>query len=264
MEWWVGYLAVGAFVGFFAGLLGIGGGAVIVPMLVLLFELQGVPREHLLHLAVGTSMSTILFTSIASVRAHAKRGAVSWTVAKRMTPGIFLGGIVGAAAAGMVPTHVLAVAFTVIIYAAGTSILLDRQPKPSRTLPGAPGMFLAGFLISFISALVAVGGAFMSVPFMIWCNMDTRSAIGSAAFIGFPIAIIGTLGYIAIGWNVVGLPDPHLGYIYVPAMIGVAAASMVLAPLGARVSHRTSTRNLRRIFGLVLITFATYTLMRLA
>src|SRR3954466_4226180 len=125
MEWWVGYLAVGAFVGFFAGLLGIGGGAVIVPMLVLLFELQGIPREHLLHLAVGTSMASILFTSISSVRAHAQRGAVRWDVARRMTPGIIVGGIAGSAGAGIVPTHVLVVIFTTIIYAAGTSILLD-------------------------------------------------------------------------------------------------------------------------------------------
>jgi len=263
MEWWLGYLAVGAFVGFFAGLLGIGGGAVMVPMLVLLFDLQGIPREHVLHLAVGTSMSTILFTSIASVRAHAERGAVRWDVARRMTPGIVVGGILGSIGAGLVPTQVLVVAFTLIIYGAGTSILLDRQPKPSRTLPGAAGMFVAGFLISGVSALAAVGGAFMSVPFMIWCNMDMRQAIGSAAFIGFPIALVGTAGYLAIGWNVAGLPPWSLGYVYLPALVGVCATSILVAPLGARVSHRTATRTLRRIFGAVLITFATYTLVRL-
>jgi uncharacterized protein len=263
MEWWLGYIAVGVFVGFFAGLLGIGGGAVIVPMLVLLFELQGIPREQLLHLAVGTSMSTILFTSISSVRAHAKRGAVRWDVARRMTPGIILGGIAGSFGAGIVPTQVLVVAFTIIIYGAGLSILLDRQPRPSRELPGAPGMFAAGFVISGVSALAAVGGAFMSVPFMIWCNMDMRHAIGSAAFIGFPIALVGTLGYMAIGWNATGLPPWSLGYVYLPATLGVCAASMLIAPIGARVSHRLATRTLRRIFGLVLITFATYTLVKL-
>src|SRR3954463_731283 len=162
MEWWLGYLAIGAFVGFFAGLLGIGGGAVMVPLLVWLYDAQGIPHEHLLHLAVGTSMATILFTALASGRAHASRGAVRWDIAKSLTPGIVVGGLAGSAAAGQFSTVALASAFTVIIYIAGTNILLDRQPKPGRTLRGRVGMFIAGFLFSGVSALVALGGAFMT------------------------------------------------------------------------------------------------------
>jgi uncharacterized membrane protein YfcA len=263
MEWWLGYLAIGAFVGFFAGLLGIGGGAVIVPLLATLFEAQGFPREQLLHLAVGTSMATILLTSLSSVRAHARRGAVRWDVARGLTPGIVAGGLSGSAAAGAISTPLLACAFTVIVYIAGTNILLDRQPKPGRTLPSKFGLFLAGFIISGVSSLVALGGAFMSVPFMIWCNVDVRHAIGTAAFIGFPIALVGTLGYVATGWGAAALPPWSLGYVHLPAMAGVCAASIVLAPLGAKVSHRTPTKILKRVFGVLLLAFATRMLIRL-
>ncbi len=263
MEWWLGYLAIGAFVGFCAGLLGIGGGAVIVPLLALLFEAQGIPREHLLHLAVGSSMATILFTSMASVRAHAMRGAVRWDVARAMTPGIVVGGAAGSAAAGAFSTLVLASAFTVIVYVAGTNILLDRQPRPGRTLPGRLGMFVAGFIVSGVSALVALGGAFMSVPFMIWCNVGVREAIGTAAFIGFPIALVGSFGYMATGWTASSLPPWSLGYVYLPAVLGVCAASVLFAPLGAWASHRLPTRILKRIFGLLLLTFATKMLIGL-
>ena len=257
MEWVLGYLAIGAFVGFFAGLLGIGGGAVIVPLLSWLFEAQGIPREHLLHLAVGSSMASIFFTSISSVRAHAARGAVRWDIARSMTPGIVVGGLVGSAAAGSFSTLALAASFTVVIYIAGTNILLDRQPKPGRSLPGRFGMFIAGFVISGVSALVALGGAFMSVPFMIWCNVTVREAIGTAAFIGFPIALVGSIGYMATGWSASSLPPWSVGYVYLPAVAGVAAASMLMAPVGAWASHKLRTRTLKRIFGLLLLGFAT-------
>jgi uncharacterized membrane protein YfcA len=257
MEWWLGYIAIGAFVGFFAGLLGIGGGAVMVPMLVWLYEAQGIPRDHLLHLAVGTSMATILFTSIASVRAHAQRGAVRWDVARALTPGIVVGGLLGSLAAGAFSTLVLAIAFTIIVYIAGTNILLDRQPKPGRTLPGKVGLFIAGFIISGVSALVALGGAFMSVPFMVWCNVNVREAIGTAAFIGFPIAAVGTLGYMAVGWNASNLPPWSLGYVYLPGLAGICVASVLVAPLGALASHKLPTKALKRIFGLLLLGFAT-------
>jgi uncharacterized membrane protein YfcA len=263
MEWWLGYLAIGAFVGFFAGLLGIGGGAVMVPMLVWLYEAQGFPREHLLHVAVGTSMATILFTAIASVRAHSTRGAVRWDIAKALTPGIVVGGLAGSLAAGAFSTLVLAIAFTIIIYIAGTNILLDRQPKPGRSLPGRAGMFLAGFVFSGVSALVALGGAFMTVPFMVWCNVNVRDAIGTAAFIGFPIAAVGSVGYMAAGWNASNLPDWSIGFIYLPGLLGICAASVLVAPLGARASHKLPTRTLKRIFGVLLLAFATKMLVGL-
>ncbi len=263
MEWWLGYLAIGAFVGFFAGLLGIGGGAVIVPLLAMLFAAQGMARDVLLHVAVGTSMAIILLTSVSSVRAHAKRDAVRWDVARGMTPGIILGGLAGSAIAGRFSTLVLACVFTVIVYGAGINILIDRRPKPGRTLPRGRGLVAAGFLISGVSSLVALGGAFISVPFMIWCNLNVRQAIGTAAFIGFPIALVGSIGYVAIGWNAEALPPWSLGYVYLPAMAGVCASSILAAPLGARVSHGTPPRILKRIFGVLLLAFATRMLISL-
>src|SRR5438067_1988200 len=187
VEWWLAYLATGAAAGFFAGMLGIGGGAIIVPMLVALFEAQGLPRSQVMHLAVGTALATFLFTSLASVRAHARRGAIRWDIGKRMTPGILAGGLIGSGLSGQVSTAGFAAIFTVVIYAAATSMLIDRKPKAARDLPGALGMFVAGFLFSALSAFAAVGGAFMTIPFMLWCGVPLLQAIGTASLIGLPI-----------------------------------------------------------------------------
>jgi uncharacterized protein len=257
MEWWLGYLGIGAFVGFFAGLLGIGGGAVMVPLLVMMFDAQGIPRSLWAHLAVGTGMATILFTSVASVRAHARRDAVRWDIARMITPGILVGGVAGVALAGSFSTFTLAVTFTIIVYGAALNILMDRAPKSHRALPGPAGMFSAGFVISGVSALVAMGGAFMTVPFLVWCNVSIRQAIGSAAFVGFPIALVGAAGYLFIGWNLAELPPWSLGYVYLPALLGISVASVLMAPLGAAASHRLPTRILRRIYGVLLLLLAT-------
>jgi uncharacterized membrane protein YfcA len=262
VEWWPGYLAIGAFAGFFAGMLGIGGGAIMVPFMVLLFEAQQLPSAHILHLAVGTSMATIVFTSVSSVRAHAARGAIRWDIAARMTPGILAGGLVGSAIASLIPTVVFAALFTAVIYLAATNMLLDRKPRASRQPPGHLGMFAAGFLVSAASAFAAVGGAFMTVPFMLWCNVPMLQAIGTAAVIGFPIALSGTLGFIFTGWRETGLPPYSIGFVYLPALGGVVAASVLLAPLGAAAAHRLPTVWLRRVFAILFYAIATRMLIR--
>jgi uncharacterized protein len=261
--WIAGYLATGAGVGFFAGMLGIGGGALMIPLLVWLFEAQGLPREHLLHLAVGTGMATILFTSVASMRAHARRGGVRWDIVKRITPGILAGGLVGSAIASSLPRFAFAVIFVATVYAAALNLLLERKPNPSRTLPGAVGLSAVGAVISGISAFAAVGGAFLTVPFMVWCNVPMLQAIGTAAAIGFPIAAAGTVGYAAIGLGEPGLPAWSVGYVYLPALAGVTVASMSLAPVGAMVAHRLPTKLLRRIFAVLMFSLATRMLVTL-
>lgn len=263
MEWWLGYAAVGAAVGFFAGLLGIGGGTIIVPLLVMLFEAKGLPREQILHLAVGSGMATILLTSVSSVRAHAARGALRWDLIKSMTPGILVGGFAGSAVAGAIPTRLFAVLFCVVVYIASANMLLDRTPKPTRAAPGAAGMFLAGFLISAASAFAAIGGAFMTVPFMLYCNVPLLQAIGCAAAIGFPIALAGTAGFVASGLAHGGLPAWSIGYVYLPAVAGIAVTSVLLAPAGAALAHRIKTRTLKRIFAALLFTMATKMLITL-
>ena len=262
MEWWLGYLAIGAFAGFFAGMLGIGGGAIMVPLLVMLFEAQDLPRNHILHLAVGTAMATILFTSVSSVRAHAVRGAIRWDIAAKLTPGILAGGLVGSGIASFIPTAAFAALFTAVIYLAATNMLLDRRPKASRQPPGVAGMSVAGFLISATSAFAAVGGAFMTVPFMLWCNVPMLQAIGTAAAIGFPIALSGTIGFIVTGLRETGLPAHTLGFVYLPALGGIVVASMLAAPLGAAVAHRLPTVWLRRIFAVLFYVIATRLLIR--
>ena len=262
MEWWLCYLAVGAFAGFFAGMLGIGGGAIMVPLLVMLFEAQDLPGTHILHLAVGTAMATILFTSVSSVRAHALRGAIRWDIAAKITPGILAGGLVGSGVASFIPTALFAALFTAVIYLAATNMLLDTKPKASRQPPGLLGMFIAGFLVSSASAFAAVGGAFMTVPFMLWCNVPMLPAIGTAAVIGFPIALSGTAGFILAGLRETGLPPHSVGFVFLPALGGIVVSSMLLAPLGAAAAHRLPTVWLRRIFAVLFYVIATRMLIR--
>jgi len=261
VEWWLGYAAIGAAVGFFAGMLGIGGGAIMVPLLVILFEAQGLPKSQILHLAVGTGMSTILFTSIASVRAHAARGAIRWDIARNITPGILVGGLVGSWLASFIPPLVFAALFTVVIYGAATNMLLDRRPAPSREAPGLLGMSAFGFVVSAVSAFTAIGGAFMTVPFMLWCNVPMLQAIGTAAAIGFPIAAAGTAGFVITGMKEASLPPYSVGFVYLPAMAGIVVASMLMAPVGAAAAHRLPTLWLKRIFALLFYVMATRMLL---
>jgi uncharacterized protein len=261
VEWWLGYVAIGAAVGFFAGMLGIGGGAIMVPLLVMLFEAQGLPKTHILHLAVGTGMATILFTSLASVRAHAARGAIRWDIARNITPGILLGGLVGSWIASFIPTAAFAAIFTAVIYIAATNMLLDRKPKASRQPPGFAGMFVFGFVVSAVSAFTAIGGAFMTVPFMLWCNVPLLQAIGTAAMIGFPIALSGTIGFIATGLRESGLPPYSVGFVYLPALGGIVVSSMLMAPVGAAAAHRLPTLWLKRIFAVLFYVMATRMLL---
>jgi uncharacterized membrane protein YfcA len=257
VEWWPGYVAIGALVGVLAGMLGIGGGAIMVPLLVWLFEAQGLPKAHILHLAVGTAMATILFTSVSSVRAHAARGAIRWDIARNMTPGILAGGLAGSWIASFIPTAAFAAIFTGVIYIAATQLLLGRPPKPGRQPPGLGGMFVAGFLVSALSAFAAVGGAFMTVPFMLWCNVPILQAIGTAAVIGFPIALSGTAGFVATGLREAHLPPYSFGFVFLPALAGIVAASMLTAPLGAALAHRLPAVWLKRIFALLFYAIAT-------
>ena len=263
MEWWLGYLAIGAAVGFFAGLLGIGGGAIMVPLLVMLFDAQGLPREHMLHIAVGTAMATVLFNSIASARAHASLGAIRWDLAAKITPGILAGGLLGSELASVISRGLFAALYTGVVYIAATSILFGRKPRASRQVPGIVGMFTAGFAISAVSALGALGGAFMTVPFLMYCNVPMLQAIGTAAAIGFPIGLAGTVGFVATGWGQSGVPGPSLGYVYLPALAGILVASVLTAPLGARLAHSIPTQRLKQIFAVLLYIIATRMLIAL-
>jgi uncharacterized membrane protein YfcA len=262
MEWQAAYLALGAVTGFLAGLFGVGGGLVLVPVLLLMFDAQHVPPEHALHLALGTAMATIVFTSLASMRKHHQHGAVNWRIVRSITPGILLGTALGALLAAYVPARGLGVFFTLFVYFAAAQILFDKRPSPSRQLPGTTGMALTGTLTGWVSSLVSIGGGTVVVPFLIWCNVPLRHAIGTAAAIGFPIALGGTVGYVIVGLNMNALPEPHLGYVYLPALFWVAAASVLTAPLGAMAAHRMKVELLRKLFAVLLLALATRLLLK--
>jgi len=256
MEWWLGYLAIGAAVGFFAGLLGIGGGAIMVPLLVMLLEAQGLPKSQIMHLAVGSGMASILFTSASSMRAHAVRGAVRWDLALALTPGILIGGLLGSNLTVWISTQLFAALFTVVVFFAASNILIDRKPKPTRELPGPLGSALVGFGISFVSSLAALGGAFLTVPFALYCNVPMLQAIGTSAIVGFPIALAGSVGFVVAGWGRGDLPAYSIGYVYLPAVLGMAFASVLTAPLGAAAAHRLPTKRLKQVFALLLYALA--------
>jgi uncharacterized membrane protein YfcA len=231
-----------------------------VPFMMLLFTALKFPAQHIVHMAIATSLATIMFTSISSVRAHHRRGAVLWPVALRLAPGILAGSLAGAWLASALPTHWLALLFALFVGFSATQMLLDRRPQPTRQLPGTAGMLGVGCAIGVASAIVGAGGAFLSVPFMTWCNVRVHNAVATSASLGFPIAAAGTLGYVISGWHLTGITPGAIGYVHVPALVTLAAASVLTAPLGARVAHSLDTRGLKRVFALLLYLLAGYML----
>ena len=253
---------IGTCTGFLAGLLGIGGGMLMVPFMTFILSSKGFPADYTVKMAVATSLATICFTSLSSVRAHHQRGAVLWPVARLLAPGILVGSALGAQIAVAMPGKVLSVLFALFVGFSATQMFLDRKPKPTRTLPAGPGMFAMGGLIGMLSALVGAGGAFISVPFMTWCNVKIHNAVGTSSALGFPIALAGTLGYVWAGIGMPQMPAGSVGYIYLPALVIISIASMAMAPLGARTAHRMDIRPLKKVFATVLYGLAGYFLLR--
>jgi uncharacterized protein len=250
--WLVAYLALGAFVGFLAGLLGIGGGMVMVPFLLILFQAQGFPFETKMQVILATSMATIIFTAISSVRTHHAKGAVNWQVVLTMAPGILIGAMVGTRIVAKLSTQFLAIFFTAFLFYTATQMLLNFKPKASRTLPGRTGLVIAGMVVGVLSALVGAGGGFFSIPFLTWSNVPIHGAVGTSAALGFPIAVFTTIGNIFNGWNMPNVPQPSLGYIYLPALIGISFSSVLTAPFGARLAHRLPVATLKRTLAVML------------
>jgi uncharacterized protein len=262
MSAWLMYLALGAFAGVLAGLLGVGGGLVIVPILTFIFTAQGLPAEHILHLALGTSLASIMFTSVSSLRAHHGRGAVNWSVVRRISPGIMLGTFSGSWVAAQLSTGFLKIFFVIFLYYVALQMLLNIKPKPHRQLPGSVAMFGFGGLIGGVSSLVGIGGGSMSVPLLVWCNVAMHTAIGTSAAIGFPIALAGAAGYMVNGLAV-ELPSYTFGFVYLPALVGIAAASILTAPFGARLAHSLPIDKLKKVFALLLLVMGTKMLLSL-
>lgn len=250
-------LALGCFTGFLAGLLGIGGGMLMVPFMTLILSHRGVPAALSVKMAIATSMATILFTSISSVRAHHKRGAVRWDIVRGTLPGILLGTLLGTVFADAMPSRYLAIFFTAFVYYSAVKMWLDRKPKAMRGLPGRTGLAAAGLGVGAISSLVGAGGGVLTIPMMTMCNVPMLQAIGTSAALGLPIAAAGTLGYVVTGLNAPHVPAPSLGYVYLPALVGIVVGTFVTVPFGARAAHRLPVPVLKRVFAVILFLLAT-------
>jgi len=250
-------LLLGLCTGFLAGLLGIGGGMVMVPFVTVIMTQQGLEPGLAVKMAIATSMSTIVFTSISSVRAHHRRGAVRWDVVLQLTPGIVLGaGMASLGVFALLSGKWLAFLFAGFVAFSATQMLLNRKPAANRTLPGPAGQWAAGGAIGFLSGLVGAGGGFVSVPFMTRCNVVIHQAVATSAALGFPIALANAIGYMVAGWSVSGLPTGALGYVFVPALLTIALASVLMAPLGVRAAHALPVKTLKRVFALILYALA--------
>lgn len=247
------YAAVGAIAGILAGLLGVGGGIVIVPMLTFTFAMQNIPHEVVMHLALGTSMASIIFTSFSSAMAHNRRQSVLWNLVKIITPGILLGTFIGSFIASRIPTQYLQIFFALFLFFVSLQMFFGKNPKANRQLPKNIFVSFFGGIIGIISSLVGIGGGTISVPFMIFHNVEVRKAIGTSSAIGIPIAIAGAAGYMVNGWGNSFLPEFSLGYIYLPALFGLVFCSMLTSPLGARMTHSLPVSRIKKCFALLLL-----------
>ncbi len=250
------FLACGAVAGVLAGLLGVGGGIVIVPILVTVLPQLGVVDANVQHLALGTSLASIMITSVSSTRSQHKRGAVHWDIVKRITPGILIGTFVGSIIASYLSMGFLRGFFVCFLFFVAFQMLSNYRPPASRDMPGLKGTMGVGGVIGMVSSFVGIGGGTLSVPFMTFCNVPVHEAVGTSSAIGFPIAVAGTLGYIVGGWGKPDLPELTLGYVHLWALLGLATASFCTAPIGVKLSHALPTAKLKKVFAIFLLVMA--------
>lgn len=251
IEWLVLYLLLGSFVGFMAGLLGVGGGGILVPLLVVLFTHQGMPPEKVVHMALGTALACMILSSIASTRAHAARGAVVWKIAGGLAPGIMVGTLLSTYVAARINGTYIAAFFTGFMALVAIQLFANWKPKPGKQESSIHELLSVGMGIGAISALAAVGGGFLSMIYMTYKNLELKKAIGTSAALGFSIAITGTLGYMISGWSDT-LDKPYtLGFIYVPAFIAISLSSIAAAAYGVKWAHRLPDTFLRKLLGII-------------
>ncbi len=247
------YLAVGAVAGVMAGLFGIGGGMIIVPVLVIAFASQGFSHEVLTHMAVATSLATIVFTSISSVRTHHQKGAVDWPLVGQLSSGVLVGAALGVLTMDYMSGALLQIVIGVFALIMAAQMGLGLKPKPSRELPGAAGLGAAGGIIGWLSAICGIGGGSLTVPYLTWCNHPVQRSVAVAAACGFPIALVAAGTNVAVGWGNPLLPEQTFGYVYWPAMVGIVLTSVPFARLGAKLAHRLSAEKLKKLFALLLV-----------
>jgi len=253
LELFISYIGLGVIAGFVAGLLGVGGGLIIVPVLILIFQSNEFTDKVIVHMAIGTSLATIIFTSLSSIYAHHfTHNAVRWDIVKKLTPGIIVGALLGALIADFIAAKTLQQFFGFFELFVAFQMALNIKPHAARRLPGYMGTLSAGTGIGSISSIVGIGGGTLTVPFLVWCNVKMQQAVATSSACGLPIAVAGCVGFVLTGWNEINLPEHSLGYVYWPAFISIVISSILFAPLGAWLAHRLSAAKLKRYFSLVL------------
>lgn len=249
-------LALGSVSGVLAGLFGIGGGLIIVPVLAMVFKAWGFPSAMLLLMAVATSLTTIILTAISSVAAHHRLGAVVWPRVWRLSPGIMLGSGLGAVVAEHISADALRYILIVFLLYVGVQMALQIKPKAAVVQQGKWQDYGTAVLIGVMSAIVGIGGGTLTVPYLVHGQLPIKNAVAVASACGLPIAVAGTISYALLGWRVSGLPEWSLGYVYLPAFLGIGLSSMCTAPLGAKLAHKLPARQLKRYFSLLLFVMA--------
>ncbi len=247
------YLATGIFAGLASGLLGVGGGLIIVPILYFIFSAQNLSAEHIMHMALATSLATIIITSISSARAHHKKQAVLWPVFLLLAPGICIGAWFGGIAASEIKTDILKPTFGIFEFIMALYILWNHQSQQHAVSLDKIKSTTGGFIIGLISSIVGIGGGTLTVPFLHWHNIAIRNAVATSAACGFPIAIFGTASYVYAGWSVNNLPDQTLGYVHLPAFSLIIITSFLFAPVGAKLAHRLPEHTLKKSFALFMM-----------
>ncbi len=244
------FLILGAFAGFFSGLLGIGGGIILVPVLAWIFLDQGFETEKIMLMAVATSLATITITSLSSVYTHHRSGAVNWPTVCMLAPGILIGAFVGSKIADGLAADTLKTIFGVYLLIVTLQMGLELKPKSSHIQLTKSLLFGAGSIIGITSAALGIGGGTLTVPFLTKYRFAMRNAVATSSACGFPIAIAGAMSYLILGWNTRQLPEWSLGYIYLPGFVGIIISSVILASIGAKLTHKLPTQKLKRIFAL--------------
>jgi uncharacterized membrane protein YfcA len=258
---WVLLLA-GCAAGFIAGLFGVGGGIVVIPVTLWVLHMQGVGPDYFQHLAIGTSFSVMLFTTFMSSWGHFRKKAIRWDILKPMVPGIILGSIGGSLLASHVPSRGLQIVFIVFAYGVSLKTIIGFNPRSTWTLPGTAGIFGIGSLIGSLSSLLGIGGGVFNVPFMLSCKVPVKQAIGTSAALSWGIAFTGAVSYLIAGSGVDGLPEGSWGFCYVPIALVLIVTTSVFAPLGVRVAHRWPSERLQLIFGILLVAVSTQILVK--
>jgi uncharacterized membrane protein YfcA len=249
----MGYLLLGAFAGMLAGLFGIGGGLIIVPVLVLSFHAQGVAPDIITHLALGTSLPTMIFTGFSSLRAHQEAGAVDWGMIRRLGAGMLVGAWLGGMTANLLSASTLNIIIGCFAWTMALQMGLNLRPKAERHMPGPLGTGIAGTVIGWMSALFGIGGGSLTVPYLSWNSVPMRNAVAASAACSMPIALAGSLSYLYAGWNNPDLPEWSLGFIYLPALLGIVLTSTQFARVGAKLAHRLSPQRLKQAFALLML-----------